>query len=91
MAMQFMLRLLLPLFPRYCMFIGNILWRVGVKVNCDGSVLHDLKATCDGLIHGAMGNFIGGFAADLGACPVTISKLWGAYYGLLLAGNKGWQ
>ena len=62
-----------------------------VKVNCDGSVLHDLKAACGGLIRRAMGDFIGGFAANSGACPVTISELWGAYYGLLLAWNKGWR
>ena len=56
-----------------------------VKVNCDGSVLHDLKDACGGLIRSTMGDFLGGFATNLGSCPVTISKLWGAYYGLLLA------
>ena len=62
-----------------------------VKVNCDGSVLHDLKAACGRLIRGAIGDFLGGFAANFGSCPVIISKLRGAYYGLLLTWNKGWR
>ena len=49
-----------------------------VKINCDGSVTHDLKAACGGLIHGAIGDFLGGFAANLGTCPATISELGGS-------------
>ena len=33
--------------------------------------------------------FLGGFAANVGACPITVAEIWGIYFVLLLAWNKG--
>ena len=32
-----------------------------VEINCDGSISHDLKAACGGLIRSAMADFLGDF------------------------------
>ena len=56
-----------------------------VKVNCDGSVDTQCRASCGGLIRDSAGCYIRGFAANLGFCPITVMEVWGAYYSFLLA------
>ena len=60
-----------------------------IKLNSDGSVANDRRASCEGLLHGTQGEFLGGFAANLGVCLISVAEIWDAYYGLLLAWNKG--
>ena len=36
-----------------------------------------------------MGQFLGGFAANLGSCPIAIAEVWDAYYALQLAWMQG--
>ena len=60
-----------------------------LKLNCDGLVLHSGKASCGGLLRNALGEFLTGFAANLGTCPITMAEVCGAYYAWELAWNRG--
>ena len=61
------------------------------KMNSDGSVIDNSKATCGGLVRDPTGRFLGGFVANLGSCPVTVAELWGVYYVLQFAWNSGFN
>ena len=52
-------------------------------------MLNSSKAACGGLIRDETGKFFSGFLANLGVCSITIAKVWGAFYGLKLAWDKG--
>ena len=58
---------------------------VKLKLNSGGSALTSRKALCGGRLCEHMGHFLGGFAMNLGSCPITIAEIWGAYYALNLA------
>lgn len=60
-----------------------------MKLNRDGSVLVKFgqAAACGGLIRGSNGNFITGFACNLGPCTIMQAEL----YGLTLGRSKGFQ
>ena len=75
--------------PIKSVHVRNIAWSFSdegwVKANSDGSVNHLHLASCDGLLQSHMRQFLGGFAANLGSCPIAIVEVWGAYYALHLA------
>ena len=50
---------------------------------------HSSKASCGGLIRNALGEYFGGFTANLGSCRTTIAEIWGAFYALEMAWNRG--
>lgn len=54
--------------------IGWICPRPGeVEMNCDGSVTNSsAKAVCGGVLRGEVGNFILGYAANLGSCSILV-------------------
>ena len=54
-------------------------------------MLHTSKSSCGGLIKDSLGQFCGGFAANLGVCLITIAELWGIFYALHLAWEKGFH
>ena len=62
-----------------------------VKLNSDGSVAAELKASCGGILRGSSGEFLGGFVANLRICPIIVRELWGTYHVLLIAWNKGFR
>lgn len=35
------------------------------------------------------GEWCGGFAVNIGSCSAQLAELWGIYYGLLIAWEKG--
>ena len=47
------------------------------------------KASCGSLIRNALGEYLGGFVANLGSCPITIAEIWRAFYALEMAWNRG--
>ena len=34
---------------------------------------------------------MGGFAVNLGVCPITVAEIWGAYYSLFMAWRDGYR
>ena len=60
-----------------------------IKANLDCSVNHLEPTSCGGLLRNHMGQFFGGFAANLGSCPIAIAEVWGAYYALHMAWQQG--
>ncbi|CAL9000717.1 unnamed protein product, partial [Prunus brigantina] len=65
--------------------------RLGMfKLNVDGSRRADSGSIgAGGVIRGATGNWICGFAANLGKGQILEAELWGLYFGLHLACEKG--
>lgn len=62
-----------------------------VKVNYDSSILASKKASCRGQIRDAMGEFNGGFIANLCFYPITVVELWGLFYSLDLTWKKDYR
>lgn len=61
-----------------------------VALNTDGSSKLEVKAArCGGLLRGANGKWLGGFAKNLGYCHAFIAELWGVCLGLQLAASQG--
>ena len=60
-----------------------------IKLNCDGSVLINRKASCGGLARDESGQFLHGFSVNLGICPITVAEIWGAFYALDMAWRQG--
>ena len=60
-----------------------------VKLNSDGSLLHQLMAVCADVLRDDSGSLIRAFAANSGCCPVAVAELWGAFYALDLAWSLG--
>lgn len=55
------------------------------KLNSYGSVDNNRKASYGGLARDESRRFLGGFAVNLGFCPITVVEIWGAFYALDLA------
>ncbi|KAJ1412772.1 Ribonuclease H-like superfamily [Sesbania bispinosa] len=52
------------------------------KINCDGSVLsNNSQASCGGVLRNSFGEFVGGFAAKLGSCSITLAEIWAILHG----------
>jgi len=63
-----------------------------VKITTDGASRgnHGLAAA-GGAIRNGQGEWLGGFALNIGSCAAPLAELWGAYYGLLIAWDKGFR
>ncbi|KAK7267538.1 hypothetical protein RIF29_20214 [Crotalaria pallida] len=73
--------------------IGWVCPNSGVfKLNTDGSV-HDPNnvAACGGLIPDYTGSFMRGFTCNVGVSSAIQAKLWGLYWGLMIAKDMGIQ
>jgi ribonuclease HI len=62
-----------------------------VAVNTDGAKSMSHSSGCGGLVHGSMGEWLGGFAKGLGECSIEMAELWGAWEGLKLAWELGFK
>ena len=62
-----------------------------IKLNDDGSVLSNRRASCGGVMRDDSGQFLRGFAVNLGICPITVAEIWGAFYALDMAWMKGYR
>lgn len=61
-----------------------------VKLNTDGaSHGNPGRATAGGVLRDGEGNWIGGFALNIGICSASLAELWGVYYGLYIAWERG--
>lgn len=70
----------------------NLLPHGWVEVNSDGSVKNsDFKAAAGGVIMGVCGEWLGGYARNIGSCSIARAELWGVYDGLHLAWEKGFK
>jgi len=57
-----------------------------VKLTTDGASRgHQGLAAASGAILNLQGEWLGGFALNIGFCDAPLAELWGAYYGLLSA------
>ena len=79
--------MLLVLLDKFDLLAGSLL--LLIRSSSNDSTLDSMKASCGGLIRDDSGAFLDGFFVNLGSCPITIPKGWGAFYGLELAWNKG--
>jgi ribonuclease HI len=53
-----------------------------VKLNIDGAYKVNQVAGCSGVIRGSHGEWIGGFAKNVGLCSAFVAELWGVLEGL---------
>jgi len=59
------------------------------KLNTDGASRGNPGlATAGGVIRDAAGNWVQGFAFNIGVCTAPLAELWGVYYGLYYAWEK---
>lgn len=67
--------------------------RVGwMKLNTDGaSQGNPGPAIAGGVIRNGEGEWCGGFVLNIGRCTAPLAELWGVYYGLLAAWEKGFR
>ena len=65
--------------------------RVGwMKLNADGaSHGNPGPASAGGVLCNGEGEWCGGFAHKIGRCSAPLAELWGVYYGLVIAWEKG--
>ena len=49
------------------------------------------RASCGGILRNAPGNYLGGFAANLGFWPITMVEIWVAFNSLQLAWQEGYK
>ena len=65
--------------------------RVGwMKMNTDGSSHGNPgPAAAGGVLRNGEGEWCGGFAVNIGRCGAPLAELWGVYYGLVAAWEKG--
>lgn len=63
-----------------------------VALNCDGSVTQAGNvAVYGGVVRDADGNFIFGYACQLGSCSILAAVLWGILHGLQIARSRGFR
>jgi ribonuclease HI len=60
-----------------------------VKLNTDGACKERKRAGCGGVIRGNQGEWLRGFAKNVGNCSAFIAELWGVLEGLCLAHRMG--
>ena len=46
-----------------------------IKLNSDGSINNQQKASCGGLARDELGRFHGGFVVNLNICPITVAEI----------------
>ncbi|KAG7558418.1 Ribonuclease H domain [Arabidopsis thaliana x Arabidopsis arenosa] len=60
------------------------------KLNTDGaSHGNPGLATAGGVVRDGEGNWCSGFALNIGICSAPLAELWGVYYGLYIAWERG--
>ncbi|KAG7557811.1 Reverse transcriptase domain [Arabidopsis suecica] len=63
-----------------------------VKLSTDGaSHGNPGPSTAGGVIRGMAGEWLGGFALNIGVCSAPLAELWGVYYGLVIAWERGFR
>ncbi|PNX58030.1 ribonuclease H [Trifolium pratense] len=62
-----------------------------VKLNTDGAYKDKQVAGCGGVIRGSQGEWIGGFAKNVGLCSAFIAELWGVLEGLRYVHRLGFK
>ncbi|KAG7551702.1 Ribonuclease H domain [Arabidopsis thaliana x Arabidopsis arenosa] len=63
-----------------------------VKLSTDGASRGNPgPAAAGGVVRGEDGTWLGGFALRIGICSAPLAELWGVYYGLLIAWEKGYR
>lgn len=63
-----------------------------VTMNTDGaSHGNPGQATAGGVIRDEHGSWLVGFALNIGVCSAPLAELWGVYYGLVVAWERGWR
>ena len=61
-----------------------------MKLNTDGaSHGNPGLASAGGVLRDGEGEWCGGFALNIGRCSAPLAELWGVYYGLVIAWEKG--
>ena len=61
-----------------------------MKLNTDGaSHGNPGPAAAGGALRNGEGEWCGGFAINIGSCTAPLAELWGVYYGLVVAWEKG--
>ena len=60
------------------------------KLNTDGAARGNPGlATAGGVVRGKYGTWERGFAVNIGICSALLAELWGVYYGLCIAWDRG--
>ncbi|KAG7576302.1 Ribonuclease H domain [Arabidopsis thaliana x Arabidopsis arenosa] len=63
-----------------------------VKLNTDGASRGNPgQATAGGVIRDGDGHWRGGFSLHIGICSAPMAELWGIYYGLVIAWERGYR
>ncbi|KAG7594142.1 Reverse transcriptase zinc-binding domain [Arabidopsis thaliana x Arabidopsis arenosa] len=63
-----------------------------VKVNTDGaSHGNPGQATAGGVVRDTERGWLSGFVLNIGVCSAMLAELWGVYYGLYVAWEKGYR
>ncbi|CAA7012925.1 unnamed protein product [Microthlaspi erraticum] len=61
-----------------------------MKLNTDGASRGNPGlAAAGGVLQNAYGEWCGGFALNIGSCTAPLAELWGVYYGLYIAWERG--
>jgi ribonuclease HI len=78
--------------PRRISWVG---WKppdVGwIKLNTDGACKEVYAAGCGGILRNNNGEWLGGFAKQLGICSAFMAELWGVLEGLRFAWRMGYR
>ncbi|KAH9751354.1 putative ribonuclease H protein [Citrus sinensis] len=59
------------------------------KLNSDGACRRNGGSFARGILRNSNGDWVSGFAMNIGYCSVTIAELWGVYQGLVMAWDHG--
>lgn len=63
-----------------------------IKLTTDGASRGNPGlATAGGVLRDGEGQWLGGFALNIGICTTPLAELWGVYYGLLIAWERGFR
>ena len=63
-----------------------------IKINTDGAAKGNPGlATAGGVLRDEYGMWHGGFALTIGICSAPMAELWGVYYGLCIAWERGFR
>ena len=59
------------------------------KLNSDGACKRNRGSFAGGILRNSNGDWVSGFAMNIGYCSVIVAELWGVYQGLVMAWNHG--